>query len=137
MPKLSAMAVTSIYADANRGASFLDDADEDWYWKVNLDTLDMESANNCILGQLYGDYIVAIHDIAHRHRLKDYFAWAVWHGFCVHSMNPLLDNQMWNTLHDAWVGEVTLRRNRDQKKQSDSYVESDDIVLVKLPQPVA
>jgi hypothetical protein len=35
----------------------------DWRSRINLDILDMNSVDNCILGQLAGDYVQALRDI--------------------------------------------------------------------------
>jgi hypothetical protein len=45
------------YLRAAAGASFLAmNSYEDWASRINLETLDLSSACNCVLGQLYGDY---------------------------------------------------------------------------------
>lgn len=38
-------------------ANFLDEHHPGWASMVNLDTLRMDSADSCVLGQLYGDYV--------------------------------------------------------------------------------
>lgn len=40
----------------SEGAVLLDKFNEGWWANINLDTLDMQSPTNCILGQLYGNY---------------------------------------------------------------------------------
>ena len=43
-------------ATVKRGAKLLDKAFPDWEAKIDLDFLNMFSYNQCILGQLYGEY---------------------------------------------------------------------------------
>jgi len=39
-----------------RGIAFLDKHVPDWHYRINLEQLEMEFSDYCILGQLYGDY---------------------------------------------------------------------------------
>lgn len=41
---------------AKRGAILLDGFKPGWFEKINLDTLQMDSLKDCILGQIYGDW---------------------------------------------------------------------------------
>lgn len=41
---------------AARGAAFLDRIHSGWFKKVRPNILDIGSATNCVLGQLYGDF---------------------------------------------------------------------------------
>lgn len=38
------------------GAAWLDEHKPGWWHTINLDTLDIGSSCNCVLGQTYGDY---------------------------------------------------------------------------------
>lgn len=40
-----------------RGAALLDTYKRNWWLEVSLETLDMNDPENCILGQLFGNYI--------------------------------------------------------------------------------
>lgn len=40
------------------GVALLDKYDSDWWKHINLDTLDMRGCYSCILGQLFGSYVV-------------------------------------------------------------------------------
>lgn len=49
------------YAEnAARGARLLDKKCPGWYDKVDLSSLDMRSLCNCMLGQLYGDFMKGV-----------------------------------------------------------------------------
>jgi hypothetical protein len=49
---------TSLHTAAvTRGAEFLDRAFPGWEARVNLDDLNMASADHCIAGQVFGDYV--------------------------------------------------------------------------------
>lgn len=43
-------------ARVSRAAKFLDENSPGWAYKIRLRELDIESCENCILGQLFGDY---------------------------------------------------------------------------------
>jgi len=45
------------------GPSLLDDKYPGWYKKIDLEKLDMYSAYNCILGQLYGTFRKGFRDL--------------------------------------------------------------------------
>lgn len=46
-----------MYQDlAEKGAALLDEVNPEWWERINLQTLQMNSFINCVLGQLYGDY---------------------------------------------------------------------------------
>jgi len=44
----------------SEAATLLDKVQLGWHDKVNVDTFDMKRSELCILGQLYGDYAVAM-----------------------------------------------------------------------------
>jgi len=46
--------------NVERGANFLDTQCRQWEQLIDLDTLDVDSASCCVLGQLYGGYVNAI-----------------------------------------------------------------------------
>ena len=43
-------------AEVRRGEGKLDEVNPNWYTQVNPLTLDMHDIDNCVLGQVYGDY---------------------------------------------------------------------------------
>lgn len=47
---------------AAAGAAFLDKNEPGWAKRVRLNVLDLERADFCVLGQLYGDYYDAVDD---------------------------------------------------------------------------
>jgi len=48
---------------ATRGAQLLDKRVPGWAQRINLPALDMNSCNDCVLGQLYGDYGVGVDEL--------------------------------------------------------------------------
>lgn len=42
--------------NAPAGAELLDEKCPGWASEISLDTLDIDSSQNCVLGQLYGDF---------------------------------------------------------------------------------
>lgn len=48
--------IEELAANANRGAELLDEVRPGWAIEIDLTTLDMASADYCVLGQLYGEY---------------------------------------------------------------------------------
>jgi hypothetical protein len=48
---------------AGKGAEFMDSYMPDWYKKIDLDDLDIDSCVDCILGQLFGNYETGIKEV--------------------------------------------------------------------------
>lgn len=46
----------SISERVQNGVNLLNDYAGDWFWLVDLETLDITSPENCILGQLFGSF---------------------------------------------------------------------------------
>lgn len=72
------------------GAELLDRMHPDWAKRINLDTLKIESCNDCILGQLYGGYSKG------KKELGLPFGEALKYGFCADD-RPLTAEE-WTTL---------------------------------------
>jgi len=47
--------------DVKRGAALLDTYEPGWADRIDLNALDMDFADQCILGQLYGDYFTVFY----------------------------------------------------------------------------
>lgn len=65
------------------GAKVLDEICPDWFEKVDVETLDITSGSNCILGQVFDDWMIGSEKIA-EHYGWDYFPARFWqsaHGF--------------------------------------------------------
>jgi hypothetical protein len=43
-----------------RGMALLDKRNPGWRTRINLRTLNVETCDNCVLGQVYGDYFLGI-----------------------------------------------------------------------------
>lgn len=50
-----------------KGIELLNKINPGWVDKINLEELDMRSANKCIIGQLYNDYCIAMPEIERDH----------------------------------------------------------------------
>ena len=49
------------------GAAWLDDRLPDWAQRINIDTLNMEDRNLCLIGQLGKDYDKTVEDLGFSH----------------------------------------------------------------------
>jgi len=46
-----------------RGVAFLDQRMPDWVERVDLNTLDTQHLERCVLGQLFGDYVIGVEEL--------------------------------------------------------------------------
>lgn len=121
--------VIEVTQRVERGAAFLDGIiGPEWVDRINLDTLRLSSACNCIAGQLHnGSFLAA---------MTDWFDapsphWAtvdsaeVQLGFNLSEVSDAIDEDAdedplteqdepdnWDLLQSAWVGLITVRRSR-------------------------
>lgn len=58
-PMLPSMTMDEMKARVQKGIALLDEKAPDWWvpGKVDLDALDMQYGDSCVLGQIYGDYL--------------------------------------------------------------------------------
>jgi hypothetical protein len=117
MPEVEA--VETAAGRVARGAAFLDAVWPGWARNVDGDRLAMESCTECVLGQVRGDYHVAIDDLGHD-GCED--TWAEDYGFRLTdqqrktvdgSVDPGVRaegrRRMWDELADLWRAEVRRR----------------------------
>jgi len=83
-----------------RGAVLLDKQNSGWEENVRVDILNMSCADNCVLGQLYGNYFTGSVQL----RLHGSRATRT-HGFSL-----LWRNGSWEKLREIWTTEITERR---------------------------
>lgn len=94
---------------ADRGAGWLDGAypalagpsSAPWWQEVHKDSLDIGSGQDCILGQLFGDFhraldliqgpLVGLGMAARSVRMQQRVTWAIAHGFMSCNRDPWLD----------------------------------------------
>lgn len=46
----------AVQTRVERGATYLDDVDPEWYLHVNPDTLELGDGKQCVLGQMHGEF---------------------------------------------------------------------------------
>lgn len=99
-----------IRSSVQRGAELLDQKGvKDWYSKVDLDTLQMYSLANCVLGQLYG----SVHDglkSLQKFDTNNLYIEDEWQKVCFHgfSVNDYEDN--FDMLGEMWREAIEQRR---------------------------
>lgn len=87
-----------------RGIELLDARRPGWEHVVDPEDLDMQSPRNCMLGLLYGTYIVGTRQLGLTHG-KTY-------GFTLGNLSiiPHENRLAWKELRRLWVEEIELRR---------------------------
>lgn len=75
-------------------AEVLDKAKPGWAKLININTLNMQSHTKCILGQLYGDYIIG------KQKLFGLNPEPAWQG------TPI------NNIRETWISEINIRLNK-------------------------
>lgn len=95
--------------NVKRGAKLLDEKVPSWYTSINLDTLELSSCLECILGQLFGHYSDGLTE------LKIDFQNSIasdspryYYGF---SVCGNVSSTWWKALTELWKQEVLARRN--------------------------
>jgi len=108
---------------AEKIATLLDEVRPNWYNEVDLKTLDMDNSQECLMGQLYGQYNVGMHAVGLN--VKDGEAY----GVCVsdvESTDPNTTDDMLEAYFDAEnerlmfaiADEVNARRRFDAEVDS-------------------
>lgn len=92
---------------ARRGARMLDEKHPGWYGRVDTGSIDLFSREDCILGQMYGDFGHGLVKLGQREHWVT-VPWAIRHGFI--TANPLVPQ---NRLRRRWVIEIEKRHTRD------------------------
>ena len=109
------MAIT-LKARVSRGAKLLDKASPGWAYKVQLGKLDISSAENCVLGQLFDDFLVG------RRVVEDHLGGLGWdstpdphftlaYGFDWYGFDGT-KGHAYPKLSEHWRGEIRARRGR-------------------------
>lgn len=92
---------------AREGAKFLDKVEPGWYRKVNPLKLDMRSCVDCVLGQLYGEFILGMETLMRR-GLGYHF---LWFGFATDE----LKHATFSGLTIAWSDEIHKRQHQERE----------------------
>ena len=98
------MSATEMFAErAERGASLLDEKEPLWFNDVDLTIFQINNTEQCVLGQLYGYYEGGLQKLGlSEGSLEQEY------GFDI-SVSEFW-NHTWQPLQDAWVNEITKRR---------------------------
>lgn len=101
-----------IRPEVEKGAALLDEVEPDWWMRIDPATLHMQSAQFCIVGQLYRDDWYGLHKAMEAgtkpQALGDFDRQ---YGFNLPRRPhdpPLWE---WNQLRDEWVAAAKLRAN--------------------------
>ena len=101
-----------IQVAVERGATILDQHVPRWADLIDLETLNMPSCSNCILGQLYGDFDSGATKLfggssRHQWRSQEVLEKATTHGL----LKPAeWEQSAWKDLRDAWMAAIRDRR---------------------------
>lgn len=74
-----------------KGAAWLDEKQRGWERRINVAELMMSDCYECVLGQIFGDFFVAV--------VSERLANPVEYGFNLYACNPL----QFQGLRDTWV----------------------------------
>lgn len=84
----------------------------DWVDRIDLDTLDVDNVESCVLGQLYGRYWRAVRVLSQADGVASNWSahteWARCHGFDV----ILNGRDHWGDLQQAWYQLIWRRQVR-------------------------
>lgn len=90
------------------GLKHLDANHPDWYGEIDLDELEMQREDRCILGQLDTGFWSYLHNNFHG------LLWAFDHGFTLSEAEfDRLGNKGYEDLGSLWVTGVLIRRGAD------------------------
>lgn len=95
------MSMTNARNAAARGAALLDQHRPGWHNNINLDTLNMASCSNCVVGQTFGGWTRGCEEMDIVGRSADY-------GFDTNSLST------YDELTDAWRELIERRRQEPE-----------------------
>lgn len=132
---LSTAAKRTIPLRAARGAALLDQFVPGWPAKVRREALKMADPNYCILGQTFGEFGDAVIELAGvaiaktlkgagirmhpEHDLTNVEIDGGYYGFSsLDSVAPENENQEYDLLGSAWLGEIDARAQRTARQRA-------------------
>ena len=98
--------MTTIEERVEAGAEWLDANRPGWVDRINLETLDLGSTCNCVLGQEFKGFNTAVK----RHMGDDYELAGAWAFTLQSDRGFLVDDQHFSDLTQAWRDYITARR---------------------------
>jgi hypothetical protein len=85
------------------GVALLDEMNPGWWDGIDLETLRIEYADSCVLGQVYGSFAAGCMLLSGREAgVSD---WEATHGF-----GQIEIDESWQPLQDAWFGVISARQ---------------------------
>lgn len=100
----------------NCGVEFLNDAQPNWLNLIDVDSLDMQSTKNCILGQIHGGfyYSLMLMSLSEEDTIKmgfisydlDYHVWC--------TLTKEWKDHVWGTLTKEWKEKITSLKGKNE-----------------------
>ncbi len=116
------------HAAVLRGSNLLDTHVPDWYWAINLDTLNQNDMDSCVVGQLFGDWTVGLMRMGLDERDWDD---VVYRGFSGNSPFKHRDDPT-PTLTNAWRALIEGRRAEETRVLEESKATSAETPTLTL-----
>lgn len=91
-----------MHKQVKRGVDFLDEHRPGWHRKIQLDSLNMKSKRECILGQVFGDFGEGKEELGIKVGAEYGFALPVGQSFYNHHLP-------WKELQSYWVEAINER----------------------------
>lgn len=92
---------------AAKGATFLDSRNPGWYKDIEIGILDMHSVFDCVLGQVFGDFFIAVEDLG----LLVLDTYDYGFDIPVREQGTTVPNSpLWRALESSWKAEINKRR---------------------------
>lgn len=114
----------------DRGATYLDEVDPEWYRRVDSDTLELGDGQHCILGQLHGEFRLGLgrsHLITMSSAPRASLS-PVHYGFkCVEGVSDEWQARDYDLLNAAWKDAVQRRQDADPTMDMDASPSGDSV----------
>lgn len=92
-------------AEVKRGVQLLNREVTDWYDLINLDLLDILHGDQCVLGQLFGDYVDGLRELGLTAKESNA------HGFCFGYDLANYSYAGWADLTEQWKSAIRELRS--------------------------
>lgn len=123
-----------------RGATYLDEVDPEWYRHVDAETLELGDGQQCILGQMHGEFRLGLgrsHLISMSSAPRASLS-PVAYGFkCVEEVPAEWQSHDYDLLNQAWTEAVRARQEADAAlNENERVASSGDSVPESSTEPV-
>lgn len=99
--------ISASRARAREGAEYLDEHRPGWFNSVHEETLELASQCDCVLGQLYGNYIAGLNCLSS----STDSVFPMRYGFTF-----VNDEAEFDVLEDQWLKEIAARKARENAR---------------------